>query len=125
RSAVESHLQLAAIVESSDDAIVSKNLDAIITSWNQGAERIFGYTAAEAVGQPISILIPPGNENEESEHLERLWLGERIEHYATVRKRKDGTLVDVSLTISPVKDSRGRIVGASKIARDITEQKRS
>jgi PAS domain S-box-containing protein len=123
--AVESNLQLAAVVESSDDAIVSKNLDGIITSWNQGAERIFGYTAAEIVGQPISILIPPGNENEESENLERLWLGERIEPYETVRRRKDGTLVDVSLTISPVKDSRGQIIGASKFARDITEQKRS
>ena len=125
RRAVESHLQLAAIVESSDDAIVSKNLDAIITSWNQGAERIFGYTAAEVVGQPISILIPPGNENEESENLERLWLGERIEHYETVRRRKDGTLVDVSLTISPVKDSHGRVIGASKIVRDITKRKQA
>ena len=123
--AVESHQQLAAIVESSDDAIVSKNLDGIITSWNQGAERIFGYTAAEVVGQPILMLIPADHVNEEQEILERLRRGERIEHFETVRRRKDASLVDVSLTISPIKDSRGQIVGASKIARDITEQKRS
>jgi len=122
---VESNLQLAAIVESSDDAIVSKNLDGIITTWNQGAERIFGYTAAEIVGQPISIVIPPDRLSEEPEILERLKRGERTEHFETVRKRKDGTLVGVSLTISPVKDSHGRIIGASKIVRDITERKRA
>ncbi|PYK63044.1 MAG: hypothetical protein DME21_04310 [Verrucomicrobia bacterium] len=123
--AVESHQQLAAIVESSDDAIISKNLDGIITTWNRGAERISGYTAAEVVGQPISIVIPPDRLSEESEILERLKRGERTEHFETVRRRKDGTLVDVSLTVSPVKDSHGQIIGASKIARDITERKRS
>src|SRR5207302_4160277 len=117
--------RLAAIVESSTDAIVSKNLDGIITTWNQGAERISGYTAAEVVGQPISIVIPPDRLSEESESLERLKRGERTEHFETVRRRKDGTLVDVSLTVSPVKDSHGQIIGASKIARDITERKRS
>ncbi len=116
---------LAAIVESSDDAIVSKNLDGIITSWNTGAERIFGYTVAEAVGQPITILIPANRQNEEREILTRIRRGERIDHYETVRQRKDGSLIVVSLTVSPVKNAEGQIIGASKIARDITEQKRS
>jgi PAS domain S-box-containing protein len=116
---------LAAIVESSDDAIVSKNLDGIITSWNTGAERIFGYTVAEAVGQPITIVIPANRQNEEREILTRIRRGERIDHYETVRQRKDGSLIVVSLTVSPVKNAEGQIIGASKIARDITEQKRS
>src|SRR2546421_4178311 len=120
--AVESNRQLAAIVESSQDAIISKNLDGIITSWNRGAERISGYTAAEVVGQSILILIPADRVKEEQEILERLMRGERIEHFETVRKRKDGSLVDVSLTVSPIKDNAGKIIGASKIARDITEQ---
>ena len=125
RQAVEAHLQLAAIVEFSDDAILGKNLDGIITSWNQGAERLFGYTAAEAVGRPVSILIPADHVNEEPEVLERLRRGERIELYETARRRKDGTLLDVALTVSPVKDSQGRTVGSSQIARDITERKRA
>ena len=116
---------LAAIVESSDDAIVSKNLDGIITSWNTGAERIFGYTAAEAVGQPITIVIPADRQSEEREILTRIRRGERIDHFETIRQRKDGTLIVVSLSVSPVKNAEGQIIGASKIARDITEQKRS
>jgi len=116
---------LAAIVESSDDAIVSKSLDGIVTSWNWGAERIFGYTAAEAVSQPISIVIPADRQSEEREILTRIKRGERIDHFETIRQRKDGTLIAVSLSVSPVKDVNGKIVGASKIARDITEQKRS
>jgi PAS domain S-box-containing protein len=115
---------LAAIVASSDDAIVSKNLDGIITSWNHSAERIFGYTAKEAVGQSIMLIIPSDRRDEETEILARLRRGERVDHFETVRVRKDGTPVNVSLTISPMKDSSGRVVGASKVARDITEQKR-
>jgi PAS domain S-box-containing protein len=117
--------RLASIVESSNDAIVSKNLDGVITSWNRGAERIFGYTAAEAVGQPITIVIPEERRSEEGEILARIRRGQYIEHYETVRQRKDGSLIVVSLTISPVKNAEGKIIGASKIARDITEQKRS
>lgn len=116
---------LAAIVDSSDDAIVSKNLDGVITSWNQGAERLFGYAAKEAVGQSIKLIIPPERYHEEDEILARLRRGERIDHFETVRVRKDGAPLDVSLTISPVKDSTGRIVGASKVGRDITERKRT
>ena len=116
---------VAAIVESSDDAIVSKNLDGIITSWNSGAERIFGYTAEEAVGQPIMIVIPQDRQSEEREILTRIRRGERIDHFETVRQRRHGSLINVSLTVSPVKNAEGKIIGASKIARDITEQKRS
>jgi PAS domain S-box-containing protein len=116
---------LASIVESSDDAIVSKNLDGIITSWNKGAERLFGYTVEEAVGQPITIVIPQDRQDEERTILTRIRRGERIEHFETVRQRKHGSLIWVSLTISPVKNAEGKIVGASKIARDITEQKRT
>jgi PAS domain S-box-containing protein len=116
---------LASIVESSDDAIVSKNLDGIITSWNSGAERIFGYTAEEAIGQPITIAIPQDRQDEERTILTRLRRGERIDHFETIRQRKHGSLIVVSLTVSPVKNAEGKIVGASKIARDITEQKRS
>ena len=115
---------LASIVESSDDAIVSKNLDGIIMSWNQGAERIFGYTAAEAVGQSILMLIPPDRIDEEPRILERLKRGERLEHFETVRVRKDGSRLNVSLTVSPVKAADGRIAGASKVARDITDKVR-
>jgi PAS domain S-box-containing protein len=111
---------LAAIVESSDDAIISKSLDGIITSWNGGAERIFGYPAQEVTGRPITVIIPPELRDEERSILERLRRGERIEHYETVRMSKDGRTIDVSLTISPVRDARGRVVGASKVARDIT-----
>jgi PAS domain S-box-containing protein len=116
---------LASIVQSSDDAIVSKNLDGIITSWNKGAERVFGYTAEEAVGQPITIVIPQDRQDEERTILTRIRRGARIEHFETVRQRKHGSLIWVSLTISPVKNAEGKIVGASKIARDITEQKRT
>jgi PAS domain S-box-containing protein len=114
---------LAAIVASSDDAIVSKTLDGVITSWNAGAERIFGYTAEEAVGQPVLMLIPPERRDEEDLILGRIRRGERVEHFETVRLTKDGRLIDVSLTISPVRDDAGRIVGASKVARDVTAQK--
>ena len=114
---------LASIVESSDDAIVSKNLDGIITSWNRGAERIFGYTAEEAIGKPITILIPEDRQSEEHEILARIRRGESLDHFETVRQRKHGSLISVSLTISPVKNAEGKIVGASEIARDITEQK--
>jgi PAS domain S-box-containing protein len=116
---------LASIVESSDDAIVSKNLDGIITSWNRGAERIFGYSASEAIGQHITLVIPHDRQSEEREILTRLRRGERIDHFETVRQRKQGSLIVVSLTVSPVRDADDKIVGASKIARDITEQKRS
>ena len=116
---------LASIVESSDDAIVSKNLDGIITSWNTGAERIFGYTAEEAIGQPITIVIPQDRQDEERTILTRIRRGERIDHFETARQCKHGSLIVVSLTVSPVKNADGEIVGASKIARDITEQKRS
>jgi PAS domain S-box-containing protein len=116
---------LACIVESSDDAIVSKNLDGIITSWNRGAERLFGYTAEEAIGKPSTITIPQERYSEEREILTRIRRGERIDHFETVRQHKHGSLIAVSLTISPVKNAEGKIVGASKIARDITEQKRT
>jgi PAS domain S-box-containing protein len=115
---------LSAIVASSDDAIVSKTLDGVITSWNRAAERLFGYAAAEVVGRHINILAAPGRESEMPAILERLRRGERIDHYETVRRRKDGSTVDISLTVSPVRDAGGIIVGASKIARDISERKR-
>ena len=110
-------------MESSDDAIISKDLDGIIRTWNSGAERLFGYTAGEAIGKPVTILFPPGREDEEPGILARIRRGERIHHYETVRRRKDGSLLDISLTVSPVRDGAGRIVGASKIARDITDRK--
>jgi PAS domain S-box-containing protein len=116
---------LASIVESSDDAIVSKNLDGIIASWNKGAERVFGYTAEEAIGQPITIVIPQDRQDEERMILTRIRRGERIDHFETVRQHKHGNLIAVSLTVSPVKSAAGKIVGASKIARDITEQRRA
>jgi len=117
--------RLAAIIESSDDAIVSKDLNGVIQSWNSGAQRIFGYTADEVVGRHISVLIPPERLSEEDEVLSRLRRGERIDHFETVRCAKDGRLLNISLTVSPVKDSEGRVVGASKVARDISERKRS
>jgi PAS domain S-box-containing protein len=125
KKAEEASLRLSAVVESSDDAIVSKTLNGIITSWNKSAERIFGYEAHEIVGLPISTLFPPDRLDEEQDILTRLKRGERIDHYETERIRKDGTLLDVSLTVSPIKDSNGRIIGASKIARDITGRKRA
>ena len=114
---------LAAIVDSSDDAIASKTLEGIITSWNAGAERLFGYTASEAIGQHISLIIPLDRRDEERVIIERIKRGERIEHFDTIRMRKDKTQLDISLTISPIRDARGKIVGASKIARDITQRK--
>ncbi|MDQ2976850.1 MAG: PAS domain S-box protein [Acidobacteriota bacterium] len=116
---------LASIVESSQDAIISKDLNGIINSWNKGAERIFGFEAAEVIGQPITILIPPHLQNEEGLILERIRRGERIEHFDTIRRRKDGGLINISLTISPIKNERGQVVGASKIARDITEREQA
>jgi PAS domain S-box-containing protein len=115
----EARAHLAAIVENSQDAIVSKTLEGVVTSWNRGAQRLFGYSAAEMIGQPITRLIPPERHAEETGILSRLRRGERIESYETQRLRKDGGIVEVALTISPVRDSSGRIIGASKIARDI------
>jgi PAS domain S-box-containing protein len=125
KRAEEAMARLAAIVESSDDAIVSKDLNGTITSWNKGAEKLFGYTAAEVIGRPITILIPPDRMDEEPQILERIRRGERVDHYETVRHRKDSKEIDISLTVSPVRDKAGRIIGASKIARDITERKRA
>ena len=116
------HLLLAAIVDSSEDAIISKSLQGIITSWNQGAQRIFGYSAEEAVGRSILMLLPQDRLEEEPKILDRIKRGERIEHFETVRRTKEGKLLNVSLTVSPVKDAAGTIIGASKIVRDITEQ---
>src|SRR4026207_2267857 len=116
---------LSALIESADDAIVSKTLGGIITSWNKGAERIFGYTAEEAVGNPITIIIPENHLDEEPKILARLRAGERVDHFETVRQTKDGRLVNISLTISPIIGPDGQIVGASKIARDITEQRQA
>jgi PAS domain S-box-containing protein len=121
----QSDARLAAIVEGSSDAIVSKTLDGTITSWNKSAEQLFGYTAEEAIGQPITILIPPERKDEEPRIIERIRSGERVQHYETVRRRKDGTLVQVSLSISPVRNAQHEIVGASKIARDITDHKQA
>ena len=116
---------LAALIESADDAIISKTLQGIITSWNKGAQRIFGYTADEVIGKSVTILIPADHEDAEPAILARLRAGKRIEHYETIRVRKDGQLLDISLTVSPIKGPNGEIVGASKIARDITEQKQA
>ncbi len=116
---------LAALIESADDAIISKTLEGIITSWNNGAQRIFGYTAEEAVGKSVTMLIPPDHINEEPAILARLRAGERIEHYETIRLTKDGRLIDISLKVSPIRGPNGVIVGASKIARDITDQRQA
>jgi PAS domain S-box-containing protein len=116
---------LAAIVNSSDDAIIGKDLDGVITSWNNGAERLFGYTAQEAIGRPITMLIPPDHQHEEPEILARLKRGESVNHFETVRLRKNRSPLEISLTISPIKDATGRVIGASKIARDITERKQA
>jgi len=125
RQAEEETRRLASIVESSDDAIVSKDLNSIINSWNHGAQRLFGYSAADVIGKHVSILFPPDRLNEEEGILSRIRRGERIEHYETMRRRKDGSLFHVSLTVSPMRDESGRVIGASKIARDITERKRA
>jgi PAS domain S-box-containing protein len=116
--------RLASIVESSDDAIVSKDLNGIIATWNKGAERLFGYRSDEVVGKSITILIPDERRDEETDILQRIVRGEPVDHFETKRQRKDGTIIDISLTVSPVTDETGKIIGASKIARDITEQKR-
>jgi PAS domain S-box-containing protein len=116
---------LAAIVDSSDDAIVSKNLDGVITSWNKSAELLFGYTAEEAVGRHITLIIPPDRREEEDMIIERIRHGLRVDHFETVRLRKDGSRIELSLTISPVKDSAGKIIGASKVARDISERRQA
>jgi len=125
RRAEEERARLAAIVESSDDVIIGKTLDGIITSWNRGAERIYGYSADEAVGQPIAMLVPPDRPDEIPRILESLRRGEKIDHFETVRVTKDGRKLDISLSVSPIRNSAGDIVGASTIARDITERKRS
>jgi PAS domain S-box-containing protein len=123
KRAEEAHASLAAIVASSDDAIISKDLTGVMTNWNSGAERLFGYSVQEAVGQPITLLIPRDRVDEEHGIVERIRRGEAVDHFETVRRRKDGTLVDVSVTVSPIRDHEGTVVGASKIARDITERK--
>ena len=122
-SADRSSQWLAAIIDSSDDAIVSKDLQGVIHSWNEGARRLFGYDAAEIIGQSVTILIPADRQDEETEILGRIRRGEKVDHHETIRRRKDGTLVEVSLTVSPIKDASGRIIGASKIARDLTDRK--
>jgi PAS domain S-box-containing protein len=123
--AIFERMWLASIVEFCQDAILSTNLDRVITSWNKGAERLFGYLAEEAVGQPVVILIPPERQHEEHAIFSRIWRGDRVDHYETVRRRKDGTLIDVSLTISPIRGAGGKVVGGSGIVRDISERKRS
>jgi len=125
RDLIEVRSKLAAIVEFSDDAIISKDLNGVITSWNRGAENLFGYTAREAIGKSVTILIPADRIGEEPQILARLRQGRPIEHYETIRCRKDGTRLDISLTVSPLRDERGKVVGASKIARDITGRKRA
>lgn len=117
--------RLASIVESSQDAIVSKDLNGVVATWNKGAEKLFGYTAAEMIGKEIVLLIPEDHPDEEPAILERIRRGERVEQYETIRRRKDGSLVEIALTVSPVKDAAGHVIGASKIARDITESKRA
>jgi PAS domain S-box-containing protein len=123
KQAARANNLLAAIVDSSDDAIISNNLDGIITSWNNGAERLFGYGVMEAVGQPVMMLIPPERRDEETRIMEQLRRGERIDHFETVRVRKDGSTFDIAVTVSPIKDEIGRVIGASKVARDISERK--
>ncbi len=116
--------RLAALVEFSDDAIIGKDLNSVVTSWNAGAERIFGYSSAEMVGQPITRIIPSERQEEEKQIQHRIKRGERIEHFETLRTSKDGRVLAVSVTVSPIKDSAGAVVGASTVARDITERKR-
>ena len=125
KRAEEVRERLAAVVESSDDAIIGKTLDGTITTWNRGAEKVFGYSSSEAVGKPIQMLVPPERANEEPDILARVERGESVEHFETVRVRKDGKGIDVSVTISPIRDSSGAIVGVSKVARDISERKRA
>lgn len=125
KRAGETFSRLASIVESSDDAIIGKTLDGIVFSWNPGAERIYGYTSEEMIGKPVSLLVPPDRSDEVMRILEKIKRGERVDHYETVRMRKDGKRIDISLSVSPIKDATGEITGASTIARDITERKRA
>lgn len=125
KRAEEATQRMAAIVASSADAIIAKSLDGIVSSWNRAAEDLFGYSASEMIGKPVSLLIPPDRQDEEPEILGRIRRGEAVEHYETVRQRKDGSLVEISLTVSPVRDEEGRVIGASKIARDISERRRA
>jgi len=125
RAASETAAWLKAVVENSDDAIITKTLDGVIMTWNRGAERLLGYSAAEAIGKPITLVIPDERHHEEDNILDRLRAGERIDHFETVRRRKNGELIEVSLTVSPVRNEAGEILGASKIARDISGQKRA
>src|SRR5688500_4756549 len=113
---------LAKVVESSDDAIISKDLNSTITSWNRAAERMFGYTAAEAVGRSIRMIIPADRASEEDDVLRQIRAGQAVTHYETIRQRKDGTLIPISLSVSPIYDDAGKVIGASKIARDITDR---
>src|SRR6185295_18524214 len=117
--------RLAAVVESSDDASVSKDLDGIVVTWNPAAEQMFGYTAADIIGRSIRLIIPPDRQFEEDNVLARIRRGESVAHFETIRMRKDGTLFPISLTVSPVKNDAGEVVGASKIARDISERRRT
>jgi PAS domain S-box-containing protein len=125
KRAEEALARLAAIVDSSEDAIIGKTLDTAIFSWNHGAERIYGYTAAEAIGQPIGMLLPPGSEDEVPTIMERIRRGDKVEHYETKRQRKDGTIIEVSVAVSPIKTSDGDVIGASAVARDITERRQA
>src|SRR6478672_9526189 len=120
----EAIAHLAAIVESSEDAVISKTLDGIILTWNAGAEHVYGYPAIEAIGRPVTFLLPEDRPDEETLILDRIGRGERVEHFETVRRRKSGERIDVSLTISPVRDNNGRIIAVSHIARNITDRKR-
>src|SRR5450631_3032276 len=125
KSAEEASAHLAAIVNSSNDAIVGKDLNSKITSWNSGAQKVFGYSAQEMIGQPITRLIPPDRLEEETEIMERVKRGEVVEHVETLRVTKDGRLINVSVTVSPIRDKQGTIIGASKVARDITDRKQA
>ena len=124
KAAEKSLAHYAALVESSDDAIIGKTLDGLVTSWNHGAELVFGYSREEMIGKPISILIPVGRQDEEPQILAKIRRGESVDHYETVRRRKDGRMIDISVTVSPIRDADGRIIGASKVARDISDRKR-
>ena len=125
QAAMEARLRLATIVESTDDAIIGKDMDGIITDWNKGAERLYGYSAGEVMGKPISLLVPPDRSDDFAETMGKIKHGDSVNHFETVRQKKDGTRVEVSLTVSPIIDTEGRIVGASAITRDITERKRA
>ena len=124
QAAMEARLRLAAIVESSDDAIIGKDMDGMITDWNKGAERLYGYSAGEVIGRPISLIVPPDRSSDFADIMGTLRRGSSLKHHETVHQKKDGTRIEVSLTVSSIKDAEGRIVGASVICRDISERKR-